>query len=467
MQYQLRIAGKHYTELQSHLFPGDGKEAVAVILCGRHETEDVSILLTHQVELIPHNECHRDEDFVHWKTDRLKPLLEKASKYNMAILKIHSHPGGFNQFSEIDDVSDNEIFPSVFGWCDGDSVHGSAVMLPCGRVFGRVFTPSLNTYPFDKISVAGDNISIWLTETGSTYSDDFSLRTVQTFGQGTYNKLRTMKVGVVGCSGTGSPTIEQLARMGVGELVIIDSDVVEHKNLNRIYNATRSDADAALFKTDVIKGAVDRMELNTTVYALPHNLYDSPEAIQHLITCDVVFGCMDSVDGRHLLSQLTNFYLIPYFDMGVKLKADGMGSISTIVASINYIQPGRSSLLSRRIYTPDDLAAATLHREDPEEFERLKEEKYIEGGNTDSPAVISINTTISSMAINEFLNRIHRFKAGEAYEYAQVVKDYIEGEILNLDEANFPADILSVKHAGRGFCNPLLNMPELSHYVFA
>jgi len=88
MLHQLRIAGKHYKMLKQHLFPRDGKEAVAVLLCGRYEKDELSILLTHKIELIPHNECKRTEDFISWKTDRIIPLIEEAEKNNMAILKI-------------------------------------------------------------------------------------------------------------------------------------------------------------------------------------------------------------------------------------------------------------------------------------------------------------------------------------------------------------------------------------------
>ena len=52
-------------------------------------------------------------------------------------------------------------------------------------------------------------------------------------------KLQNLSVAVVGCSGTGSPVIEQLARLGVGRLLLVDPDVVKVKNLNRILNTTR------------------------------------------------------------------------------------------------------------------------------------------------------------------------------------------------------------------------------------
>jgi hypothetical protein len=447
MQYQLKIAGKHFNALQQHLFPGDGKEAVAVALCGRHEQEGLSILLTHKIELIPHNECYREEDFIRWKTDRIIPLIEQAERYNMAILKIHSHPGGYIRFSEVDDRSDNELFTSIFGWCDGNEVHGSAIMLPCGKVFGRVFNPELQTFPLNKVSVAGDLIHIWHSQL-ETASDDFALRTRQTFGEGTYALFKNLKVGVIGASGTGSPTIEQLVRLGVGHIVIIDPDKVELKNLNRILNTIRKDATNAEFKVSVISKFIE-------------NLYDSKDALHDLITCDAIFGCVDSVDGRHLVNQLTNFYLVPYFDLGVKLGADGQGGIDYIVASIHYIQPGASSLLSRGLYTAQRLFEEGLRRQDPAEFSKRLKAGYVHNADVESPAVISVNMQISSMAINELLNRLHPFKDDPAGNYARVMMDYCGGNIENVAENSFDADPSSVKWVGRGDCKPFLRMTEL------
>lgn len=64
----------------------------------------------------------------------------------------------------------------------------------------------------------------------------------QAFGDGTTNMLRRLRIGVGGASGTGSPTIEQLKRLGVGEIVAIDDDYIEDRNLNRITFATAKHA---------------------------------------------------------------------------------------------------------------------------------------------------------------------------------------------------------------------------------
>lgn len=459
MRYQLRIAGKHYKSLQQHLFPGDGKEAVAVALCGRYERDGVSILLTHKIELIPHNECERNPNFVHWKTERIIPLLEEAEKYNFAILKIHSHPTGYPLFSETDDESDNELFKSIFGWCDHNGVHASAVMVPDGKIFARVFTHSMETFPISKISIVSDSITIIENELET--KDDFSLRTRQAFGDKTYQQLKQMKIGIVGCSGTGSLVIEQLVRLGVGSIIIIDPDIVENKNLNRILNTTIEDAKEGRYKTDVIYDAINRFGLGTTVQKYNVNIFDDRKVLDNLITCDVIFGCVDSVDGRHLISQLTNFYLVPYFDVGVRLDADGKGGIKSITASIHYIQPGCSSLFSRKLYTSKRLADENLYRQNPDDFKELEKQGYVHNANVDRPAVISINMQISSMAVNELLNRLHPFKDELPEAYAKVTMDYTGGCIMNESENDFEQDLVSDKWVGRGDCKPFLRLIEL------
>ena len=45
--------------------------------------------------------------------------------------------------------------------------------------------------------------------------------------------LKKACVGIAGAGGLGSVVAENLARAGVGRLVIADYDVIEHSNLNR------------------------------------------------------------------------------------------------------------------------------------------------------------------------------------------------------------------------------------------
>ncbi|MFV0599913.1 MAG: HesA/MoeB/ThiF family protein [Bacteroidales bacterium] len=307
MDTQIRITGEHYNKLKKHLFPKDGKEAVAVALCGRFSYESSEYLLVNDLTLIPYDECYsRDSDILTWSTKRIIPYFKKINRSNMAIMKIHSHPGGYDEFSDLDDNSDYEFFESVFGWAINDKPHASAIMLPDGSIKGRFFSSDLSYNYVDKISIAGDTI-IQYEKFSNERNNDFALRTIQAFGDKTYKLLSNLKIGVVGCSGTGSPIIEQLVRLGVGSLFLVDSDIVEFKNLNRIINSKRNDVILKHSKVEAISNAIKEIGLDTNVITSKNNLYNDIHTLKSLVKCDVIFGCMDTVDGRHLLNQLCSF----------------------------------------------------------------------------------------------------------------------------------------------------------------
>jgi hypothetical protein len=461
MKLQLRISGFHYEMMKKHLLREDGREAIAVALCGRYSSRQSEMLLVHDVTLIQSEQDEDSTDFIlHWKTAPVHKYFELISKRKMGLLKIHSHPGGYGQFSAIDDISDYDFFTSAFGWAINDQPHASAVMLPNGEIFGRFFFSDLKPNPIDKTTISGDQI-LNFVKLNNTSQVDFALRTIQAFGDKTYQYLSGLSVGIVGCSGTGSPVIEQLVRLGVGKVVLVDPDVIETKNLNRILNTTKKDAQLKKPKVVAITEAINTIGLGTAVEKYQTNLYDDVYALKALIECDVIFGCVDSVDGRYLLNQLCSFYLIPYFDLGVSLEADGKGGINKICGSVHYLQPCKSSLITRGVYTIEDLKAASQFRKNPEEFGTLRKSAYIKNVNVNSPAVISVNMQIASQAVNEFLNRIHPFRAEHPSYYALSTIDITENYIVNSREDDFSIDNYLTKRAGKGDVNPFLEMSEL------
>ena len=460
-RYTLSISGKMHKTLRKHLLPGDQKEAVAIALCGRLEYKNEIRLLISEIHPIPYKECSRETDLLHWKTDSLIPLLRKANKHNFSIIKIHSHPKGGRYFSETDNESDSRLFPSIFGWIDNAPIHASCIMLPDGEVFGKVFNEQMDSIFIEVVKYVGDEIKFWsqVDFDSSEFSEEFNIRNEQAFGKGTVNTLSNLKVAVVGCSGTGSIVIEQLVRLGVGELLLFDPDIMEKKNLNRILNSRMEDASSKQKKTDVLKKAIDQMGLGTKVSSFPHDIYSNVDYIKELASTDLIFGCVDTIDARHLLNQISTFFVIPYFDMGVKLISDGKGGISHIVGTIHYLQPGGSSLLTRNVYTAEELRSSLNKKTDSEYYEEQKKLKYISDVEVESPAVISINMQASSMAINEFLARLHGFREEDISEFAIVRFDVVNGYFQN--EGDGEPDRYLKKYVGRGSnISPFLNMPE-------
>lgn len=459
MRIKLRLSQKDHIALREHLLPGDGLEAVAVALCGRRRSRSNHCLTVRSIVPIPYDECkERTPDRVTWSTQRLIPLLEEAGRRDLAILKIHSHPGGYPQFSSVDDESDTDLFNSVFGWTDSEFPHASAVMLPDGRLFGRAILRDGSFQPLDSILVPGDDIHFWTSEYGGTVPA-FAQRHAQLFGSGTTRRLREIAVAVVGCSGTGSPVIEQLARLGVGRLVLVDPDHVEEKNLNRILNARREDAYLKRPKVEVMARAVASMGFATEVEIIQEDSA-TPRAVKAVAECDVVFGCMDGVEGRHMLNRLAAFYLLPYFDVGVRLVADGRGGIDEASGAVHYVRPDGTTLQDRKVYNAEQLKAAGLKRTDPKAYREQVRIGYIRGVEEDRPAVISINMQMASTAVNEFLARLHPYRYDDNGDFAVLRRSFIQGtEYRESEEA--PSGSF-FRQLGKADVRPLLSMPELS-----
>jgi hypothetical protein len=451
----LRMTAAQHASLKTHLLPGDGKEAVAVALCGRAEAGGRRLWTLHRIVEIPHEACVRSAHAVTWPTGRLKALLAEAVAGGMAILKIHSHPGGFGGFSDQDDRADRELFEAVAHRLNGDQL--STVMLPDGAIFARVVNGVRLGPRIGRVSVVGDELIFWDVEQPSG-GCDFDLRHRQMFGDRTTDLLATLSIGVVGVSGTGSPSVEMLMRLGVGRIGMVEPDVVETKNLNRIYGAKRSDAQARPNKAVMMREHIRACDLGTVV-ELCEERVDTPDAVALLGTCDVVFGCVDSVEGRDILNRIATFYSLPYFDLGVRLDADGQGGVASVSAGVHYLKPGGSSLKSRGVYTEGDLYAEYLKRTDPAFYEDQLQRGYIRGVRVDRPAVISINTAVAAAAVNELLARLHPFRTIGNAEFAIQKLLFSHGRTTRRPDGDPDSEL--AQYVGRGDCRPLLLSPRL------
>lgn len=461
MSIKLRLTGSQVEEIHAHLFPGDGREAVAFVLCGRHQGVDHHILLAHRLVPIPYTSCVRHPDRITWSTDALEPLLVEASRRQMALVKVHSHPGGYLGFSPVDDAADKEVTTAFYGWMDNDLPHASVVMTPDRKLIGRAVHPDGTFEPLASIAIAGHDLAYHYPHARTDELPAFTQRHEQVFGKATTQTLRRLAIAVVGCSGTGSPVIEQLHRLGVGRLVLVDPDRVEERNLNRILYATRDDVEQHRFKVDVLAAAIRRSGLGTDVVPIAVNLAD-PRAVRSVASCDLVVGCMDGAEGRQLLSRLATYYLLPYIDIGVAIQADGRGGVDQVCGAVHFLRPDGDTLMQRDVYDQDQVDAESLRRTSPDTYRLRRAEGYIRGVAEDRPAVISLNSQAASYAVNELLARLHDFRLDPSDDYAVIRFSLVQGELLREPETGARTPFL--RWLGRGDVVPLLDRPDLAEY---
>ena len=158
---------------------------------------------------------------------------------------------------------------------------------------------------------------------------------------------------------------------------MVDPEVVEKINLNRIPNTCEEDAIQKRKKVDVLKDRLSKIGFGTEFIVSYDNICESRDVLKELATCDAFFGGLDVQEPRYVLNQLSTYYIVPYIDIGVELKADGENGISKVYGAIHYLQPKGSSLQSREAISAEKVSGESLKRLDPESYEQQVKEKYI------------------------------------------------------------------------------------------
>jgi len=441
-------------QLREHLFPGDGKEAAAVLVCTRVPGRRLR-LLVRDVVPVPYEMCSRREpDSLTWPSDYIEKAIDLAQPEQLSIILLHSHPGGTPDFSVVDDRSDREIIPSIFQACG--NLHGSAVMLPNGVVFARMYEPEMRAIPVDLVCAIGPDLHFW-------WGKDRSRPAARpmAFTSAMTEELAGLTACVIGVSGTGSIVAEQLCRLGFGRVIVIDHDKVEAKNLNRILNTTKRDADMKLPKVAVFADRAN--QYRDVQYVMPVDAdVLTRKAVFAAAQADVLFCCVDTLRARSVADLLCKAFLLPLFDVGVAIPTratPGGRAIDEATGRIDYVHPAGSSLFDRGIYTAATLAAEALAEADPQAHADQVRRGYIDGVPEQAPAVIALNMRAASACVMEFIARAYPFRhesntwyARTRFMLAECVEEYTGEQEFTRSEST---------QLARGAEEPLLGMPIL------
>lgn len=124
----------------------------------------------------------------------------------------------------------------------------------------------------------------------------FTDRTELLLGKKSIEKLQHSHVIVFGVGGVGGFVVESLVRTGIGELTIVDSDVVSESNLNRQIIALRSTIGRS--KVDVIEERM--LDINPELIIHKYNVFVLPENIGlfDFSKYDYVVDCIDTVSAK-------------------------------------------------------------------------------------------------------------------------------------------------------------------------
>lgn len=133
-------------------------------------------------------------------------------------------------------------------------------------------------------------------------------------GKENQDSIAATKIAVVGVGGLGCVVAQQLIRLGVKQLTLIDADTVELSNLPRQVLFTQNDVGVA--KVDVAKAQLHLFKNDCAIIRKKTHL-DSKNAVSLLSESDIVVDCTDSYSSRFAISKACETLNLPMIFGGV------------------------------------------------------------------------------------------------------------------------------------------------------
>lgn len=150
-------------------------------------------------------------------------------------------------------------------------------------------------------------------------------RSLGTVGWDGQSKLLRATVAVVGAGGLGGWIVEGLARMGMGRLIIIDSDAVEESNLNRQLLAVEESLGQPKAKLAAARVAA----VNAATEVSAHQLWADAENLPRLLAgAQVAVDALDTLPARLQLQRAAAALGIPFVHGAI---AGYSGQVMTIL----------------------------------------------------------------------------------------------------------------------------------------
>jgi proteasome lid subunit RPN8/RPN11 len=412
----LVVRSDHFARLQD--LAAAEVEQAAVLLVGR--SADAGRLLLR--DIVPVRQQHLRRQTATELTvtsDGYMQALARAEQLGAAALWLHTHPAGKPRPSRRDRLVDRQLAP-VFVDRSDQPVYGSLQLASSaeGLLFAGRLLEAGRWRPISRLWVVGDRLRL-ITATDAPHrgdAGDVFDRQVLAFGPAFQRLIGQLTVSVVGVGGTGSAVAEQLARLGVGRLQLIDDDHVSASNLTRIHEATRADVGRA--KVEAVARRLGQLGTGTRVTAVVGRI--TSEAIaRELLGSDVVFGCTDDQGGRAVLSRLAYWYLTPVIDMGFLIDAERQ-AVRDLTGRVTTMLPGSACLFCRgRI----DAHTIRLEAMTPAERERRVAEGYAPAIGAPAPAVVAFTTLVAALSVSELIERLIGYDQPPPDELLALVSD--------------------------------------------
>jgi len=425
----------------------NGHERAAIVLFRRIADPLNELTISDRyvaVKVIPFDETwitSSSESHINFKIKFLRESFRQCEEESLVFGFVHNHPTGFPEFSDIDNENESTLLQALTNR-NGRAINFVAMLWTNNSWKARIRhgqAPN-EVQKVRHILIHGRPLKMFEYKKSAAADDNLSARNAAAFGQPFVDKLNSLRVGVVGAGGTGSPTLTLLARAGVGELVIVDNDELEKSNLNRVRGAKFNDVGKN--KARILQDFINSLNLLTKVSVFESLIDQDPNAVDALSSCDVIFGCTDDQIGREILNTALYVYAQLYIDVGLggQIENDlhGQPFLKYHFGRVSTILPESGEcLFCQGVINDVGIRHQYALRDKPDLTEEEAQERYLVGGNEQAPGVGPFTSAIADYGVAtlfDLLKPFRKFSNELRQDYFTV--DFVKLEIRSRNEKN-------------------------------
>lgn len=383
-------------------------EVGGVVLARLVESDGQLRLLARRIEPVAaeHYELQASDELI-VRSEGYVRALRLAEERGEVALWMHTHPGpGAMPMPSQHDLQVDHELADTFRIRTGQTYYGALILSPSagGFRFSGHLTDGQSRYSIERAWLVGDRFHLIPAEDAPPdIPPPHFDRNVRAFGADIQNALGGLKVGIIGCGGTGSAIAEQLVRLGVRDFVLMDPKALTDTNVTRVYGSAH--ADIGHDKVQLAKKNIQRIAPTAKCDEYKAE-FKTASAVRAMAGCDVVFGCTDDEGGRLVLSRFSSYLLCPVIDCGVLISSGADGLLEGIDGRVTVLAPGAACLLCRKRI---DVALAAAQLLPEAERQERQAEGYAPALRGIEPAVVTFTTAVAAAAVNELLERMIGF----------------------------------------------------------
>lgn len=414
------FGGSSYSEMASSLIQSDDETCAILLASPPPSISERSSLLVQDIHHASEKAyAVRTPTRAQLRPEFLVPFVQRARQERLSMIFVHSHPfaEGTPTFSPVDDEGERHLLEFLSRRVP-DLTHASLVVGPDGCAGRRLGSSD----PLAVVQV-GNKVELLYDAAENSGLGERWERQVRALGPKGQAAIQRAHVAIVGVGGTGSIVAQQLAYLGVSNFVLIDPDVVDESNLNRLVGATPQDVGKP--KTAVSADVIQAVNPSASVKSISGDV-TYIDVAQTLTDVDAVFGCTDSHASRAILNQLAYQYYVPLFDLGVGIVAK-QGVVTHISGRVQMAAPGLPCLVCGSVIDP-----VAVRRELQTPVQRAAD-PYITGHNEPQPAVISLNGTMASLAVTMFMTAFTPVPGEARLQYYNGITGVVRAATLRAD----------------------------------